>query len=350
MAPGPQPLPGVFKHPDEELERAYNICREEERNVVLRQGLAGDHSESRLLVNLRIVGYLFVYAPSEKALRRLGDEVLLCHSSATPEHPLQKLLSDLGQHYCNHLLFPFITVEPASPDYSRESSGTTSVVKSMGNKERGSLREIIPRNDYTAKKFALQRDKRCLATGITDDKFVGPTEDTRCELTLCSHILPQISGIGLEDSKKAAEFRDVLEHFGFEELFPAHDGEKFRSPRNLLTLSHNAYCYFNHLKLYFEETDVPNCYVIQGAGFSPQRRFGSLEMTTFTSDSPDTLPLPEPIYLRIHAACCKVAYMSGASKIFDLLDNHDPDPLEPVFGAALDARLSLLMRDQCASS
>ena len=53
----------------------------------------------------------------------------------------------------------------------------------------------------------------------------------------------------------------------------------------------------------------------------------------FKSAHPD-LPLPNPAYLRIHAACCRVAHLSGAGEYMDkireeledtrVLSNDDP--------------------------
>ncbi len=34
---------------------------------------------------------------------------------------------------------------------------------------------------------------------------------------------------------------------------------------------------------------------------------------TFTTPDPEALPLPSPAYLAIHAACCRVARLSGAA-------------------------------------
>lgn len=51
-------------------------------------------------------------------------------------------------------------------------------------------------------------------------------------------------------------------------------------------------------------------------------------------------PLPNPTYLRIHAACCKVAHMAGAAGYFELLEDDDQhDRYGPVPAGALMARL-----------
>ena len=36
-----------------------------------------------------------------------------------------------------------------------------------------------------------------------------------------------------------------------------------------------------------------------------------------SANSPRPLPLPDPSYLRIHAACCRIAHMSGAAEYFE---------------------------------
>lgn len=43
----------------------------------------------------------------------------------------------------------------------------------------------------------------------------------------------------------------------------------------------------------------------------------SKSTVTFTSPDPEKLPLPSPEYLAIHAACAKVANLSGAGEYID---------------------------------
>ena len=38
---------------------------------------------------------------------------------------------------------------------------------------------------------------------------------------------------------------------------------------------------------------------------------------TFTTSDPEKLPLPSPAYLAIHAACARVAHLSGAGEHID---------------------------------
>jgi len=55
------------------------------------------------------------------------------------------------------------------------------------------------------------------------------------------------------------------------------------------------------------------------------------------------LPLPNPAYLNLHAACCRIAHMSGAAEYLNQMDR-DGDSFNSAvpsgdFGAALTARL-----------
>ena len=40
---------------------------------------------------------------------------------------------------------------------------------------------------------------------------------------------------------------------------------------------------------------------------------------TFTTPDPVKLPLPSPSYLELHAACCKVANLSGADEYVETI-------------------------------
>ena len=62
-------------------------------------------------------------------------------------------------------------------------------------------------------------------------------------------------------------------------------------------------------------------------------RFRSVITTEITFTSPDPeLELPDPRYLKLHAAICKVAHMSGAA---EYMDKHDRD-LEELYVLAPD--------------
>jgi len=55
------------------------------------------------------------------------------------------------------------------------------------------------------------------------------------------------------------------------------------------------------------------------------------EYVTFTTPDPVKLPVPSPTYLAIHAACAKVAHLSGVAKCINELyrDMEDGTTLDP---------------------
>jgi hypothetical protein len=67
------------------------------------------------------------------------------------------------------------------------------------------------------------------------------------------------------------------------------------------------------INTYRVHTLDPNIIVLQHLPPNP--------IITFTSTDP-TLPLPNPEYLKLHAAVCRVAHMCGAA---DYLDQQDRD-------------------------
>jgi hypothetical protein len=55
------------------------------------------------------------------------------------------------------------------------------------------------------------------------------------------------------------------------------------------------------------------------------------EYVTFSTPDPVKFPVPSPTYLAIHAACAKVAHLSGAAEFIDKLDRdiEDGKTLDP---------------------
>jgi hypothetical protein len=51
--------------------------------------------------------------------------------------------------------------------------------------------------------------------------------------------------------------------------------------------------------------------------------FGVPDQIEFSSTNPETLPLPKPEYLRLHALCAKVAHLSGAAEVVNRIVNRE---------------------------
>ncbi|CDO74379.1 hypothetical protein BN946_scf184816.g2 [Trametes cinnabarina] len=151
--------------------------------------------------------------------------------------------------------------------------------------------------------------------------------DCNFTVTQCSHIFPEALGnieVGGATAKEyeAATVWTILKRFGYEdictELASAVQGANLHRLENILTLDMRIHHMFDKLKLWFEAVEgQPNCYNIELAPslgrppFIPRR-------VQFVSHHPG-LPLPSPRYLEVHAACCRIAHMSGAAEYLDLI-------------------------------
>ncbi|KAG9042906.1 hypothetical protein FS837_010227 [Tulasnella sp. UAMH 9824] len=93
---------------------------------------------------------------------------------------------------------------------------------------------------------------------------------------------------------------------------------KINRPENGIALDHALHALFGELRLSFEATgDKPSTYKVV---FWTRGDLGIPETVSFVSRG--GIPLPDPRYLALHAACAKVAHQSGISKILDkLLEN-----------------------------
>ena len=112
-------------------------------------------------------------------------------------------------------------------------------------------------------------------------------------------------------------------------------GDKIHNLENLLTTDHTVHHHFDLLNLWLEATvslgahvfrlanfyftqNTPNYYkVCMASGRGSPKGYGLPEYVTMRSMIPGELPLPNPSYLALHAACCRVAHMSGAARSLD---------------------------------
>ncbi|EIW52497.1 uncharacterized protein TRAVEDRAFT_52941 [Trametes versicolor FP-101664 SS1] len=199
-----------------------------------------------------------------------------------------------------------------------------------------------PRNHSSAKASALVRDNhRCMVTGLPDYQALSlnltpalPNNDFA--MTQCSHIFPEVWGnivIGGSaanqeplQEKEAATSWNTLKRFGCAdvsaELGSATQGANLHRLENILTLDVRIHLLFDAMNLWFEAVkDQPNCYNVKLAPNRPGRPPFIPERVQFVSHRPE-LPLPSPRYLEVHAACCRVAHMSGAAEYLDLIYRH----------------------------
>ncbi|KAK0477722.1 hypothetical protein EDD18DRAFT_1087631 [Armillaria luteobubalina] len=177
-------------------------------------------------------------------------------------------------------------------------------------------------NHSTAKAAALVRDGfHCLIkTHPYDAQYFERNRSTITDVGTLryAHIFPEglSSDLGSIEREWVASVWDVTYMFGIhmEEL----NGTGIHRLKNILTSSPSLNDFFDQLALPWLEAVVfnlnqPNTYTVVSTIFSVLGRLPS-RVVTFTTPNTNALPLPSPAYLVIHAACCRVAHLSGAAE------------------------------------
>ncbi|CDO78046.1 hypothetical protein BN946_scf184724.g10 [Trametes cinnabarina] len=183
---------------------------------------------------------------------------------------------------------------------------------------------------------ALARDNyRCMVTGRVDmsSSFSGLTSPKPGEITgysNCCHIFPDsleniVAGSTGPKEHESATVWTILKRFGYEdiceELGLASTSANLHRLENIMTLETIVHEQFDRLNLWFQEIDgQENTYkvVLAPAAGNLPTVVPIPDQVTFVSHRPE-LPLPSPKYLRIHAACCRIAHLSGAAEHLDLI-------------------------------
>ncbi|KAF5350969.1 hypothetical protein D9756_008340 [Leucocoprinus leucothites] len=315
LPPNPYPTTTVWYN-------AYDICRQFERRTTQP---AAPPSGLFELECARFLGYMVMEAPNDAGRENISKEIMSAADDAG--------LADLAKLYIGHSTHCFFLDEKDSLhndiDYTLKR-----------------LLEEAPPNQSTAGKNALIRDQfRCMVSGFYDYDSVRyipaahearqadlahPGLSGRCVVTEAAHILPEGTETVFPDAQ-ASEMADdyvaslsaVLERFG--QVDPAElAGPAHHRLENIMTLHTEIHTFFDSLVVWFEPTSEPNEYIIGRA--DPTILLNSLPHTatvTFTSRC-DELPLPNPRYLVLHAACARVVTFSGVYPyIIRLLDRED---------------------------
>lgn len=92
-----------------------------------------------------------------------------------------------------------------------------------------------------------------------------------------------------------------------------NDGHRLE---NVMTMEMGIHGLFDDLDIWLEATNVINQYTLRAT--QPFFLFGLPLSVTFIAQN--NLPLPDPRYLALHAACANVAHLSGAGEYIDTID------------------------------
>ncbi|KEP50808.1 hypothetical protein V565_073280 [Rhizoctonia solani 123E] len=246
--------------------------------------------EDQAVLPVRILGQMLIQAPSLKGRTYVARSINCC---ATNQAILKLGESQLGQfiQYFEQLRTP----------------SSTPLFWSIDELQVDPTASLI-RDNY-----------RCMLSGFVDnDAFVSlPALQAEViatkgnvSITECHHILTEYTGCPQSKCGSRSHNWTIGCLFGTPiEDRPAGPGS--HDLRNILTLEKGFQACFERFMIWLEPTaESDNQYTLMRQAESICRQLPSL--FTFTSTSPD-LPLPDPQYLAIHAACARIIKLAGAA-------------------------------------
>ncbi|KDR83077.1 hypothetical protein GALMADRAFT_221057 [Galerina marginata CBS 339.88] len=328
---------------------AYNICLE--REVSLQLAVDNGDNIGKDLIYIRILGYLIIYVPTPTALHTIVVEVVSAREN--------RAIFDLGQMYYDHYLRAFRANKSQAPTPSNHSSRRSESFDTVADMVGDTLTSA-PQSHATAKKHALFRDGyRCVITGSYDQPSVLTIQELRkkfevepgfrkMERTQCAHIFAESTNADIEPGSDKrlypATMWALMERLGYTRLPEELNGPNIHRLENVMTAALEFHSDFDLLMVWLVATDVENKYKIEAADPLVQRQYP--EFVTFTTPDSLRFPVPSPTYLAIHAACAKVAHLSGAVACIDELDRDldDSTTLDPngASGELLDHAIAKL--------
>ncbi|KAG8833547.1 hypothetical protein FRC17_010518 [Serendipita sp. 399] len=291
-------------------------------------------------ISARLLYSMMDYAPSLKARNHVAEQILSFNWSDPAEHSQQLVSFSTYIYFC--LIQPLKLHQAMTPAPSNIPSHISST------QSRNEIaRYLSPGKRFSVKAKALQRDNyRCLVTGDIDrssirDKKISLDDGANSLPTEAAHIIPfhlvdfkrnpstpkaekSTANLGQDPEqanskiKRAAAFWDIVSWFGNIDL-EGLNGPNINRLDNIIILSQSAHSYFDNLEMWLDEVpEFKNRYKVY---LIPDYRLNTLKPEVqFTTSDADQLPVPNPAYLRLHAACAKIAYMSGIADIIHDLE------------------------------
>ncbi|KAI5992157.1 hypothetical protein EDD15DRAFT_2168442 [Pisolithus albus] len=294
---------------------AYNVCLGLESWVQREAGFRGKQKDEAL-IKCRILGYLFHHFPSYDIGPFVREVVTMGGR--------HEALLDLGELFYVYFIKLFMFNKGDTPEPSSHPSRQS--VDDLVAKIKDEF-EDAPQNHSTARRKV--HGFQCVVTKAYDREIMYENKAVRqavyggagVELTHCAHIIPEsinsdmTSGLKKVGSLLLMNFANawtVLDFFGHGELLQnLHDASIHRLD-NVMTMAVDVHLDFDRLRIYFTATKVPNRYKLEA--IDPMFLFRRPEYVTFSTPDAEKYPLPNPNYLAIHAACAKVAHLSGAAE------------------------------------
>ncbi|KAG1894687.1 uncharacterized protein F5891DRAFT_1061703 [Suillus fuscotomentosus] len=185
-----------------------------------------------------------------------------------------------------------------------------------------------------SRKFRTDVNRRdgykCAVSGIWDGAHIPAGVEQGWITLQATHILKRAVGVFTMDrAHSAAATWNIIQHYsGMSEETIQNMERLVDDPSNGMMLERNIYDHFDKLKVYLEQTERENEYVVKEVGGRPWMHPRELLGKTITFQNHDAptedLPLPNPHLIALHAGISQILYMSGASEVFaQILDKYD---------------------------
>lgn len=284
----------------------FEVLPLEDLQAMVPQKLDSYGSTGPQDLTVSILQALFKFAPNEVGQRNIAVDIL---ASATDDDFFQ-----LAERYRIGLLLPLRAAGGRTPPVSRPSANTNAIPSSSMSPptscDRQAMRELV-----------LKRENyRCIVTGRCDlDSLVGEKtimqQGEEATVLAAAHILP-FTLIPRSDDPLSLQRSDMVWQTiaAFSGISPNElSGDKINRAENGVSLDPAMHMVFRDLSLCFDST-------------SNKLRFPGAETVSFVSRS--EVPVPDPRYLALHAACAKVLHKTGMTSILEeIIDDLERTPV-----------------------
>ncbi|KAH6904803.1 hypothetical protein BKA70DRAFT_1565470 [Coprinopsis sp. MPI-PUGE-AT-0042] len=268
----------------------------------------------------RILGYLLLHAPVDEGRTHVANEIVECGGQVHK-------LCQLAQMYQDHFLAAF-RKKSLGLEFKMETTFFFGAI------------ERPPTSHKAAKQGALRRDGfKSPVSGDNDAGYVlscreqgRPIPEGPSCITNAVHIFPpSINEIPDADKPDPTNKRDwsssvraIIKCVGGVDVLNELDGARVHRLKNILTLDMRSNDFFDRLMLWFE----PDPFYADNRHYIVHTKEPSFlpvdhdRRVMFVSADPEGVEndLPDPNLLKIHAAACRIALLSGAEELMDCLD------------------------------
>ncbi|KAG2139217.1 hypothetical protein DEU56DRAFT_800175 [Suillus clintonianus] len=231
---------------------------------------------------------------------------------------------NLARTWFMYLLWPFTAGTHRSSDLNSEQATPTiddtyDSLVSASTERRSRFRTDVNRRD----------GYRCVVSGLWDGPHVPAGLDQGYVTLNGAHIMKRAVGVFTMDrAHTAAATWNIIRHYsGMSEETIQNMERLVDDPSNGMMLQHDIHDIFDKLKIYLEQTEQENEYVVKEVGSRAwlHRELLGKTITFRNHDAPTrNLPLPNPHFIALHAGISRILHMSGASEVFaQILDKYD---------------------------